>query len=78
MPEPMSYEEAEEIIERYEFWEYKSCSCHVNPPCARCVEMPDEETYIEALKVFDNLSQDADQEMIGDDAFFFDEDIGNK
>lgn len=47
----MTFDEAEEIVCKYEDWEDASCSCHINPPCSKCVEQPSEEDYLEALKI---------------------------
>ena len=32
-------------------YEDADCACHLNPPCDRCVSMPTEEDYQEALKI---------------------------
>jgi len=47
----MTLEEAYKIVEDYEYWEDVSCSCHLNPPCSKCVECPTEEDYLEAVEV---------------------------
>lgn len=47
----MTLAEANEIIDAHEKWYGISCSCHINPPCSKCVECPSEELYQEALNV---------------------------
>lgn len=46
----MTKEEAEEILERAERWQEESCSCHLSPPCSKCVEMPLDEEIAAAEK----------------------------
>lgn len=41
-------EEAIEVLTYEERFENIDCSCHIAPPCAKCVEKPDEETITEA------------------------------
>lgn len=50
----MTIEEAEEIIDLRIELEDWSCSCHLFPPCSKCVDMPSDEEYEEALKVIEN------------------------
>ena len=49
----MKKKEAEVIIDEYLYWEDASCSCHINPPCQKCVKSPSEEQYKEAQKVLE-------------------------
>ena len=47
----MTYEEAEEIIDLYERYEPRSCSCFQGkPPCGKCENTPSEDDYKEALQ----------------------------
>jgi len=48
----MTHDEAIEIICLFERFDDVSCCCHMgNPPCTKCVELPSEEAYKEALVV---------------------------
>ena len=48
----MTKEYAEEIIEMYESWEDKCCTCHMgNSPCGKCENMPSEEDYKIAIEI---------------------------
>lgn len=50
----MTYDEAEEIIEMRDSWDSISCSCHCgNPPCSKCVDMPNEDEIKEAIIIID-------------------------
>ena len=51
----MNYEEAIDIVSKFEYWEDASCVCHRgNPPCSKCVDQPSEELYEEALNVIED------------------------
>lgn len=47
----MTIEEAEEVLDLCLYWEDRCCSCHINPPCGKCTDMPSDEEYEEALKI---------------------------
>ena len=47
----MTFDEAENIVELYDHFVDISCSCHICPPCSKCVETPSEEDYEQALKI---------------------------
>lgn len=49
----MTKEEAENILERYHDLEDVSCSCHINPPCHTCVNMPSQEEVSKAWSVIE-------------------------
>lgn len=42
-----------EIVEQYEASQESSCSCHMNPPCSKCVECPPDNVYKEAKLLLD-------------------------
>ena len=47
----MSIEEAEEIVNLYERYNPRSCTCFQgHPPCGKCENTPSEEDYKEALQ----------------------------
>lgn len=57
--EIMALEEAHEIVYNYEACEDRSCSCHLgNPPCGKCVTMPDKDTYERALEIIENFEKE--------------------
>ena len=47
----MNLIEAEKIIEDYEKYNDKCCTCFQNAPCSRCVVCPPEDIYKEAQKL---------------------------
>ena len=47
----MNIIEAEKIIEDYEKYNDKCCTCFQNAPCSRCVVCPPEDIYKEAQKL---------------------------
>lgn len=47
----MTLKEAEKIIEDYEKYNDKCCTCFQNAPCSRCVDCPPEDIYKEAQKL---------------------------
>jgi hypothetical protein len=52
----MDIQDTEDIVNYYEYWEEMSCSCHIgNPPCGKCVSMPSEEMYNEALNLLGEI-----------------------
>lgn len=49
----MTHDEADEIMHEYLRWRDVSCSCHINPPCSKCVGTPSDEDYNEAKKILE-------------------------
>lgn len=50
----MTFDEADDIIYKYDNWENTSCYCHLgNPPCSKCTDSPSEEDYKEALELIE-------------------------
>ena len=46
----MNIQDAQEIVNLYEYWSDKSCSCFMgNPPCGKCVNCPSDEDYMNAV-----------------------------
>ncbi len=48
----VSEKEYNEIVDAYLEWEDISCSCHMNPPCSKCVNSPTPE-QIEQMKEYE-------------------------
>ena len=49
----MTKDEAEEILQKAYELEDKDCSCHINPPCGKCENMPSDEMIEEAQKLLE-------------------------
>jgi len=50
----MTLDEADDIMLKVLELKDLSCSCHINPPCSKCVEMPLEEEIEEARKILED------------------------
>jgi len=54
----MTLEDAKYIIEMELKWEDISCSCHLNPPCGKCVSMPSDDLIKEATKLLEDNNEE--------------------
>lgn len=71
-------EKAEDIVDKYEHWEEKSCWCHIgNPPCGKCENTPNDEDYNRALKVIESYDEN-ELEKWPDIEMLNESDVGDK
>jgi len=55
----MTLEEAEDIIDKYNYYSDKSCCCHLgNPPCSKCEQCPSDEDYNEASAFIEEYNKE--------------------
>lgn len=53
----ITLEQYEDIVFKKQMYESESCSCHINPPCSRCVEYFVSEEEIESMKKFEKANK---------------------